>query len=154
VERSAPRGDEAAIRLLTAAADAAAPRAPGAAARWLGGALRLLPEWDQERRAILLIPLATALSNIGSVDERGEALLRALALVSNDQPLVKARLVGTIARIDHMVGRHGAARAMLEQAIDEAGSECSIAALALKLELAMDYWFAADWPEDLAVPAQ
>ena len=43
IERFARQGDMAAVRTLREAGDAAAARAPGSAATWLGVALRLLP---------------------------------------------------------------------------------------------------------------
>ena len=54
-------GDDAAIELLLEAGAMTAPRAPAAAARWFGAALRLMPEADQAARLRTLISLAQVL---------------------------------------------------------------------------------------------
>jgi hypothetical protein len=86
VERSARQGDLAAVAVLRAAGEAAARLAPESAARWFGGALRLLPEtasvWD---RAELLLARAWALAAVGRFADSHEAVLEAVALVP-EQP--------------------------------------------------------------------
>ena len=63
-------GDEAAIALLCAAAEAAGMASPADAAHWYAGALRLLREDEHERRGGLLAQLALALMAVGRY-ERG-----------------------------------------------------------------------------------
>jgi DNA-binding CsgD family transcriptional regulator len=146
VERSARVGDERAIELLTTAAQQTAPRAPATAARWLSGALRLLPgDAPPARRLERLVSLATALGTTGRVAESRATLVEALPLLESEEPVLRARLVGAIARLDHMVGRHGEARALLDGALAAAEGEHSAGTAALKLELAMDHWLADDW---------
>jgi DNA-binding CsgD family transcriptional regulator len=146
VERSARVGDERAIELLNRAAQLVAPRAPATAARWLSGALRLLPvDALPQQRLAGLISLATALGTTGQVAESRATLVEALPLLRSEEPVLRARLVGAIARLDHMVGRHGEARALLDGALAAADGEHSAGTAALKLELAMDHWFADDW---------
>jgi predicted ATPase len=70
VEYSARPGDDEAVATLTAAAEAAAPRAPAAASHWFEAALRLVPEDDLARRLGLLVPLAQALGSAGASSSR------------------------------------------------------------------------------------
>jgi DNA-binding CsgD family transcriptional regulator len=152
VERSARAGDDDAISLLTAAAGATALRAPTTAARWLDSALRLLPaDTPPERRLELLIPLATALATSGRVAESRARLAEALPLLPEEQLVLKARLVGAIARLDHMGARHGGARELLQRALADAGPEPSAGSTALRLELAMDHWLADEWERTVAI---
>jgi DNA-binding CsgD family transcriptional regulator len=155
VERSARMGDLEAIAVLTAAADQAALTAPLNAARWLAGALRLLPaDAPPCRRLELLIPLATALGTSGQVEEARARLAEALPLLPVDEVVLKARLVGAMARLDHMAGRHGGARELLQRALTEVGEGPSAGSTALKLELAMDHWLADDWEQTVAIAEQ
>lgn len=146
IERSAQVGDMAAISVLTEAGSETALRAPATAARWFRAALRLLPtDAPPERRLELLIALATSLATSGSVEESRARLAEALTLLSPEQLVIKARLAGAIARLDHMTGRHGGARELLERAVGEVGANPSEGSTALRLELAMDHWFADEW---------
>src|SRR5215475_11423088 len=62
IERSARQGDIGAVAMLREAGEAAARLAPESAARWFGGALRLLPQTaPAEQRVELLIARAGAL---------------------------------------------------------------------------------------------
>jgi ATP/maltotriose-dependent transcriptional regulator MalT len=146
VERSALPGDDAAIELLSEAGRTGAGRAPAAAARWFGAALRLLPDGDG-RRLELLVPYATALAAAGRVDECRAALIEALDLLPEQLELARARLTGLVAGVDHMRGEPEAARALLVRALAEIEDGDSAAACALRLELALDHWLANDWRE-------
>jgi DNA-binding NarL/FixJ family response regulator len=154
VERSATWGDDRAIAVLTEAGHAAAPRAPAAAVAWFSAGLRLLPEGaPADRRLALLIPLAGALGATGRIKEAGDALSQALEAVPDDLVVIRARIAGSVARLDHMLGLHGEARALLNEALDAVG-EGSLGATALRLELAIDHWFAAEWDEMAQVADQ
>ncbi len=146
IEQSARPGDDEAIALLGAAADATARLAPTSSARWLSSALRLLPgDAPPERQLALLVPLAAALTASGRREEGRAALMQALPLVSaSDQPVLRARLVGVIARLDHMVGRHAEAQAMLDDALRERDEAGSPYAASLLLDAAMNRWLADD----------
>src|SRR3954447_26162888 len=79
VERSARQGDESAVGLLRDAGEAAAPRAPGTAARWFGAALRLLPAAAPAgRRVELLLARSEALAATGQLGESHAALLASM----------------------------------------------------------------------------
>jgi DNA-binding NarL/FixJ family response regulator len=146
VERSAVRGDEEAVAVLTAAGRAAAKVAPASAARWFRAALRLLPEdVDGGRRMELLGPLAAALGSAGRLEESRAALIEILDALPADLVAARARLIGFVALIDRLVGRRDEARVLLEQALRDV-SECdAVEAGALELELAADRFFAGDW---------
>jgi ATP/maltotriose-dependent transcriptional regulator MalT len=151
IESSANVGDLEAVDLLTSAAEEAALRAPETAARWLSGALRVLPaDAPAEQRLERLIPLATALGTSGRVEESRARLAEASELLSPDDVVLKARVVGAMARLDHMTGRHGGARELLEQAL--AGvDKPSAGSTALRLELTLDHWFADEWNETVTL---
>jgi DNA-binding CsgD family transcriptional regulator len=71
-------------------------------------------------------------------------------LLSPDDVVLKARVVGAMARLDHMTGRHGGARELLEQAL--AGvDKPSAGSTALRLELTLDHWFADEWNETVTL---
>src|SRR5207248_5131600 len=69
VERSGRVGDETAIAVLEQAGAETVSRAPASAARWLGAALRLIPERDDnvQRRLGLLVRRAGALGLVGNL---------------------------------------------------------------------------------------
>jgi DNA-binding CsgD family transcriptional regulator len=147
VERSARVGDESAIEVLAAAAEATSDLAPATAARWLAATLRLLPDdAAPERRLGVLVPLATALGITGRVEESRGALVEALPLLrSEDHAELRAQLLGAIARLDHMVGRHREARTMLADAIAQSEVEGAPQNVSLKVDLALNRWLADDW---------
>jgi DNA-binding CsgD family transcriptional regulator len=144
VERSAKWGDERAVALLTNAGHAALARSPAAAGGWFAAALRLLAPDAERQRLELLIPYANALAETDRLTESRAALEQALELVQDMDPIVRARIVGAIARLDHKTGRHGEARALLEGGLEALSDASSIEATALRLELAMEHWLAGD----------
>ncbi len=142
VQHVAYPGDASAIRLFAAAADAS-PVA-GDTARWLAAAVRLLPATaPAEERLALMIPLALALGTSGDADEGRDLLTQALPWIPPTGPL-RGRVIAAIARLDHIAGRHGTARQLLEQALAgaDAGAEVE---LSLVLELAVEEFLAARW---------
>jgi DNA-binding CsgD family transcriptional regulator/tetratricopeptide (TPR) repeat protein len=146
VERSARWGDEEGIAVLTDAAHLAAARAPATAATWLSAALRLLPPAaSPDRRLSLLVPLAGALGASARYGDARASLIEALDLVPEELVVVRARLVGAVARLDHMLGRHTEARSLLFETLHLLAERSEIGVAALHLELAVDYWLAPDW---------
>jgi DNA-binding CsgD family transcriptional regulator len=118
VERSATTGDDEAIALLSAAARAAAPRAPLAAGRWLQAAVRLLPDGgDADLRLSLLVEAGLDLAWAGAHDEALPAFEEALALLPAARACDRARLVARIAGSRRRCGRPFASRAALEDAL-------------------------------------
>ncbi|HEX6024038.1 MAG TPA: AAA family ATPase, partial [Solirubrobacter sp.] len=142
VERSAQRGDEQALTTLIQAAEATAKRSPATAAHWYTAALHLLPE-DDERRAGLLVGQAAALGGAGKLTEACDVLAEVLAALPPDAHELRARAVTYIARLQHPLGRHGEARALLLRTLAEART--SRAAALLRLELASDHLLAAEF---------
>jgi DNA-binding CsgD family transcriptional regulator len=143
-ERSALPGDSSAVELLAEAGRSSAGRAPAAAARWFEAALRLVPR-DDPQRLELLVPLTMTLAAAARLDDCRGALLEALELLPDELELERARLIGMVAAVEHMRGQPEAARAFLLGALAEIENEDSAAACALRLELALDHWFAAAW---------
>src|SRR4029077_2084743 len=87
-------GDRAAIAVLREAGEAAAQRAPGTAARWLGGAVRLLPDNARpEERVDLLVGQANALAGTGHFSESHAALVESIALVPAESVGQAVRLI-------------------------------------------------------------
>ena len=145
IECSARPGDRDAVAILTAAGQDATLRAPGAAAHWYRSALRLLDQANPGERLGLLIPLAQALGYVGRFDESQEALDQALSLLPPDQAAVRGQLIAARARIDALLGRHGKAHAQLVAALEAIPERSSPEATELKVQLASECFFSADF---------
>jgi ATP/maltotriose-dependent transcriptional regulator MalT len=147
VERSARPGDADAIALLTAAGHAVAPRAPAAAQRWFRGALRLLPadESEEQRRLELLVPLARSLGAAGQLEASREVLGEVLELLPPELGAVRGQVIAFMSLIQHLLGRHGEARATLVAALEGLPDARSPEAAALLVELAADCFFLGEW---------
>ncbi|MDQ6745165.1 MAG: AAA family ATPase [Actinomycetota bacterium] len=146
IEHSAIRGDEDAVVDLIAAGELAAAVAPASAARWFAAALRLLPEEaDDGRRLGVLVPLGAALGSAGRLEESRSTLVEILGALPAEAGAVRVRLIGFMALIDRLLGRHADARELLQRALRMAGERDAVEAAALELELAADRFFAGDW---------
>ncbi len=117
VELSAEIGDEAAIELLAEAGRAAAPRAPGTAARWFDAALRLLPqrEDDASRRVELMAAMARSLSASGRLSETTGTLREILATMPPEAVSARVEVGAACATGEVFLGRHGEARALISE---------------------------------------
>jgi predicted ATPase len=101
VERSAREGDLDAVAVLRGAGEATARLAPESAARWFGGALRLLPQTaPAEDRVELLLARARALAAAGHFADGHEALLEAIAIVPERSSALRATLTTACARVE------------------------------------------------------
>ena len=139
VARSARHGDLAAVAILREAAATSARRAPASSARWLAGALRLLPDTTTpEARVELLIARADALAATGQFEESHASLLESLALVPEEAGTMRVRLIAACARLEHVLGWHVDARARLERSLAEFSDPRSAEAVTLMIELAAD----------------
>lgn len=146
VERSAMPGDAPAVALLSEAGRLSAARAPASAAHWYRAALRLLPfDPAPPERAELQRALAGALGAAGRLEESRDALEELLRLLPDNQAAPRGDAVTAIAKLDHQLGRHGAARGRLLDALRQLPDERSVAAAALQLELAADAFFTGDF---------
>ena len=144
VELSATLGDGAAIAVLSEAGYASAPRAPAAAAGWFGTALRLLGDRrDDAQRLELTLAMALALGSAGKLRESRNAFQEVWALLPPDSAL-RGRAVGAAALIEHLLGKHDEAQALLLShlpGLDDGDS----ATAELMLEIAEGCFFSADW---------
>ena len=73
------------------------------------------------------------------------ALRETLGLLGPDLAPVRGQVVAFIAMIEHLLGRHGEATALLERALEELPDRDSREAAALELERAMDCLYAPDY---------
>jgi ATP/maltotriose-dependent transcriptional regulator MalT len=133
--------------VLTQAGHDAAPRAPAAAAHWFGAALNLIPADDEMQRLGVLVPMAMAQGSAGRFEDAQTALREILAALPPDQHALRARVVGSSARIEHVLGRHGEAHHLLTGALAELADRSSQEASMLKLELAADSFFSGRFEE-------
>ena len=139
VERSARTGDLDAAKLLGSAGHDAVHRAPASAARWLGAALRLLPDSAPVgERVELLLDRSAALTAIGRFDESHAALVEALGLMPDDAVSLRVRLTAACAAAERILRRYDEAHARLSRALDDLGDLQSPEAVDLMIELARD----------------
>lgn len=148
IERSATQGDERAVAALTEAGNAIASRTPADAAEWYRAALGLLPATVEAvgQRISLLIAMATALGNSGSLGESAEALNEVLDLLPT-QGSARAAVVAYCAGIEQLLGRHGQARARLLDAYHGLADRDSRDGVALRIELAAAFSYEYDLQE-------
>lgn len=123
VAEAAEMGDETAIRVLVRAAAAQRWRAPVAAARWYGAALRLLPADRRQpaRRGRLLLAEAECLATAGQHATSQQAVTEALGLLWHRARPVLRRAVHVAADVCQQRGRHDQAAALLRRARNEPG---------------------------------
>jgi hypothetical protein len=145
VERSAREGDLAAVAVLREAGEAAALLAPASAARWLGGALRLLPESaPSEERVALLLAQAGSLAATGRFAESHAALLDCVEIVQRDADGWRVRVATACAAVEHLLGLQSEAHRHLATALAELGEPNSPEAVDLMIELSVDGFHAGD----------
>ncbi|MCK9902128.1 LuxR family transcriptional regulator [Parafrankia colletiae] len=159
VERAARPGDEAAIALLTKAAAASRLRAPAAAAHWYAAALRLLPGGESSpgqsvdvyvdadgglRRLELLSRLAAALDASYQPQQARVVLDEIMDLIPREFGAERAHLVALRSAVDHVLGRHGEARALVLDAVASAEPGTRESCL-LRLQLAIDHFYTGEY---------
>ncbi len=152
VEQAAGPGDADAIAVLLEAADGAAGRAPAVAARWLDGALRLLPEGD-ERQVSTRIALASALRASGELERCREVVLETIELLGPDDGDRRVGLIASCAAVEHWLGRHEDAHIRMLRAWDELADRDSAESAALQVELAIDGLYSLDYEQTTAMGA-
>ncbi|MQA75542.1 MAG: AAA family ATPase, partial [Solirubrobacterales bacterium] len=148
IARFAETGDLAAAQLLAEAGDeAVARRSPAIAARWFEAALRILPERPEhaERRLGLLLNLASALGVTGRLTESRDALNRVLDGLPPGTSALRTRTVAFSAMIEHLLGEHDRAQALLLAPLEELPERGAPEAAELRAELAYGCFFSADW---------
>jgi DNA-binding NarL/FixJ family response regulator len=146
VEHSAHMGDEAAIAVLTEAADAARAWAPATASRFCAAVLRLLPAGPgcRERRARTQAALADAQSAAGDPAAARATLADALRVAEGDE-----RLGLTVAATyaDLWLGRPQDARRRLQVTLRDLPAAPSRERIRLRLSLGMTALFDCDLRE-------
>ena len=137
VEHAARHGDAAAVAVLCEAAEAVAQRTPAGAARWYGGALRLLPvDTPLEQRIGLLGARAGALVASGQFADAHAALTDAIRIAPEDAVALRVQLIAACAGVDLLLGNLAAADRRLERALEQLPGDGSPEAFALMLDLA------------------
>ena len=144
VEQYASPGDEKAISLLLEAGNAAAARAPAAAARWFEAALRLLPATD-ERLIDVHESLASSLRSLGELDRCRSTLLAAIELLPENAVSRSVALTAQCAAVEHWLGRHDEAHRRLTRAWDDLPDRATADAAVLEIELAVDGLYEQDF---------
>jgi ATP/maltotriose-dependent transcriptional regulator MalT len=146
VERSAREGDLSAVAVLREAGEAAARLAPESAARWFGGALRLLSQTaPAEDRVELLVARAGALAAAGHFAGSHEALLEATAIVPEQSSPLCTTLTTACARVEHRLGHYEQAHARLVCALSGLPEPTSVESVGLLIELALNEFYRSNY---------
>jgi ATP/maltotriose-dependent transcriptional regulator MalT len=142
VERSAREGDLAAVAVLRDAGEAAARLAPESAARWFGGALRLLPRTvPMPERVELLLARAGALAAAGHFIDSHAALLEATAIVPEHSSALLTTVATACAGVERLLGRYEQAHARLVSNLDAQPGPASPESVALLIELTLNEFY-------------
>jgi DNA-binding NarL/FixJ family response regulator len=142
IERSAHQGDVAAVAVLRDAGEAAARLAPESAARWFGGALRLLPQTAPvHERVELLLARAGALAAAGHFTDGHEALQQAIAIVPADSSALRTTVVTTCAAVERQLGRYEQAHERLVSALRGLPERASVESVELLIELTLNEFY-------------
>jgi tetratricopeptide (TPR) repeat protein len=142
VERSARLGDVGAVAILREAGEATARLAPESAAKWFGGALRLLPETaPPEDRIELLLARADAFAAAGRFADSHEALLEAMVVVPDRSTTLRATLTTACARVERYLGRYEQANARLVGALRLLPESASVESVELRIELTLNEFY-------------
>jgi ATP/maltotriose-dependent transcriptional regulator MalT len=156
VERSARQGDLAAVAVLREAGEAAARLAPESAARWFGGALRLLPELaPAEDRIELLLARAGALAAVGRFADSHEAVLEAVSLVPEQPSALHTTVATACASVERFLGRYEQAHTRLVRALRILPGPASVERVELLMELTVNEFYRSRYGAmcDWAAPA-
>ena len=154
VALAASAGDLPAAALLAAAAAEAGSQAPASAADWLEAALRLLPCHGQAaQQRDLLVSLARMRTTLGDLPAAHQAWLRALNLVSPDEP-EPITLVAGCAGVELGLGQWQAARSRLTAALDALPAHQPAARAIVCLELAGSWLATLDFRQAAEHAAQ
>jgi DNA-binding NarL/FixJ family response regulator/tetratricopeptide (TPR) repeat protein len=146
IERSARQGDVGAVAVLREAGEAAARLAPESAARWFGGALRLLAQTaPAEDRVELLLARAGALAAAGHFADSHAALLEAVTIVPQRSSALRTTLTTACARVEHRLGHYEQAHARLVHALSGLPEPTSAESVELLIELALNEFYRSNY---------
>jgi ATP/maltotriose-dependent transcriptional regulator MalT len=142
IERSARQGDLAAVAVLREAGEATARLAPESAARWFGGALRLLPHTaPAQDRVELLLARSGALAAVGRFTDSHEAALEAVALVPGQPSALNTTVATACASVERFLGRYEHAHARLVRALRLLPEPASVERAELLIELTLNEFY-------------
>jgi ATP/maltotriose-dependent transcriptional regulator MalT len=142
VERSARPGDLGAVAILREAGEATSRLAPESAARWFGGALRLLPETaPSEDRMELLLARADAFAAGGRFADSHETLLEAMVVVPDRSATLRTTLTTACARVERYLGRYEQANTRLVGALGLLPESPSVESVELRIELTLNEFY-------------
>jgi DNA-binding CsgD family transcriptional regulator/tetratricopeptide (TPR) repeat protein len=156
VERSARQGDLAAVAVLREAGEAIARLAPDSAARWFGGALRLLPQTaPAQDRVELLLARSQSLAAAGRFTDSHEAALEAVALVPGQPSALNTTVATACASVERFLGRYEHSHARLVGALRLLPDQASVQRVELLIELTLNEFYRSRYEamRDWAVPA-
>ena len=145
VEQSATHGDNDAIELFLEAGRSVAPRAPAAAARWFGAALRLLPGEQSERQVEVRLALTSALRALGELEQCRTTMLETIALLAPEDVSRRIALTAQCAAVEHWLGRHEEAHRRLARALEQLDERDTADAATLQIELVVDGLYEMDF---------
>jgi DNA-binding NarL/FixJ family response regulator len=91
------------------------------------------------------VSLAATQGAAGRLEESRQTLWDVLGELPSEHPELRAKAATFIARIDHVLGRQGEARSLLERTLAELPEPRSPEAAMLTLELVMDHLFTAEF---------
>ena len=148
VERSARPGDVGAVAILRGAGEATARLAPESAARWFGGALRLLAETaPPEERIELLLARADAFAAAGRFAGSHAALLEAMGVVPEGSTTLRTTLTTACARVERYLGRYEQANGRLVDALRLLPESPSVESVELRIELTLNEFYRSRYEE-------
>lgn len=156
VERSARPGDDGAVAVLRAAGEATARLAPESAARWFGGALRLLPHVaPPEERVDLQLARARALAAAGLFADSRTTLLEAMPSVPEHSSALSTAVATAAARVERFLGRYDEAHDGLERALRHLPTAESPESVDLLIEMTLNEFYRSKYAamRDWAVQA-
>ena len=156
VERSARQGDLAAVAVLREAGQATARLAPESAARWFGGALRLLPQTAPAKdRVELLLARSQSLAAVGRFTGSHEAALEAAALVPGQPSALTTTVATACASVERFLGRYEHAHARLVRALRLLPEPAPAERAELLIELTLNEFYRSRYEamRDWAAPA-
>ena len=156
VERSARQGDLAAVAVLREAGEATARLAPESAARWFGGALRLLPQTaPAEDHVGLLLARCWALAAAGRFTDSHQAALEAAALVPGQPSALNTTVATACASVERFLGRYEHAHARLVRALRLLPEPALVERTELLIELTLNEFYRSRYEamRDWAAPA-
>src|SRR5215468_9899058 len=156
VERSARQGDLAAVAVLREAGQATARLAPESAARWFGGALRLLPQTaPAEDHVGLLLARCWALAAAGRFTDSHQAAQEAVALVPGQPGALNTTVATACASVERFLGRYEHAHARLVRALRLLPEPASVERVELLIELTLNEFYRSRFEamRDWATPA-